>query len=353
MISYSLHLSNKKHALTTTKKVAAASKHNLRQYESEDYCKDNIHVLIGGDNILDDLKEAYHQEFDACLSEYNQGKRSDRQIDDYLKYVSESGKNDVAAELIIQLGDAEFWHDKPPDMWRKMIPIFEEQIKYLGEMVPDFRIVSAVVHLDEKSPHAHIVGIPIGQGYKRGMKKQAAKTKVFTTESLHELQEKMHQKAEQDMEEHPEIFEGESLKEIEKGRNSDWTKEFYIRQKEKALEDLNSRYEALSASVEVAENTLEGFNEQAEETVQKLVEAEAQKEFMRYAFLEEPKSPLGKLVSGAWKKFKAWWDEKKRPEVEEKTRASVRDKLASFKKQSEETKHDRSEPTKRRGMDIE
>ena len=126
MISYSLHLSNKKHALTTTKKVAAASKHNLRQYESEDYCKDNIHVLIGGDNILDDLKEAYHQEFDACLSEYNQGKRSDRQIDDYLKYVSESGKNDVAAELIIQLGDAEFWHDKPPDMWRKMIPIFEE-----------------------------------------------------------------------------------------------------------------------------------------------------------------------------------------------------------------------------------
>lgn len=239
-------------------------------------------------------------------------------------------------ELIIQLGDGEFWHDKPPDMWKKMIPIFEEQIKYLGELVSDFRIVSAVIHLDEKSPHAHVVGIPIGQGYKRGMKKQAAKTKVFTTESLHELQEKMHQKAEQDMEKHPEIFDGESLKEIEKGRNSNWTKEFYIRQKEKALEDLNSQFEALSASVESAENTLEEFNEQAEETIQKLVEAEAQKEFMRYAFLEEPKSALGKLVSGAWKKFKTRWDEKKRPEVEEKTRASVRDKWASFNKQNEE-----------------
>ena len=44
--------------------------------------KDNIYVLTGGDNILDDLKEAYHQEFDACLEEYNKGKRSDRQIDD-------------------------------------------------------------------------------------------------------------------------------------------------------------------------------------------------------------------------------------------------------------------------------
>ena len=71
MISYTLHLSNKKHALTTTKKVAAASKHNLRQYESPEYCRDNIFVLIGGDSILDDLKEAYHQEFDACLEEYN------------------------------------------------------------------------------------------------------------------------------------------------------------------------------------------------------------------------------------------------------------------------------------------
>ena len=80
MISYSLHLSNKKHALTTTKKVAAASKHNLRQYESPEYCRDNIYVLIGGDNILDDLKEAYHQEFDACLEEYNKGNGSSERI---------------------------------------------------------------------------------------------------------------------------------------------------------------------------------------------------------------------------------------------------------------------------------
>ena len=138
MISYSLHLSNKKHALTTTKKVAAASKHNLRQYESPEYCRDNIYVLVGGDNILDDLKEAYHQEFDACLEEYNKGKRADRQIDDYLKYVSESGKNDVAAELVIQLGDAEFWHDKSLEMKKQMLPIFEDQLKHLQELVPDF-----------------------------------------------------------------------------------------------------------------------------------------------------------------------------------------------------------------------
>ena len=67
MISYTLHLSNKKHALTITKKVVAASKHNLRQYESLEYCRDNIYVLIVGDNILDDLKEAYHQELNPVI----------------------------------------------------------------------------------------------------------------------------------------------------------------------------------------------------------------------------------------------------------------------------------------------
>ena len=54
-----------------------------------------------------------------------------------------------------------------------------------------------------------------------------------------------------------------------------------------------------------------------------MVETEAQKEFMRYAFLKEPKTPktpIGKLVAGAWWKFKEWWDMHKRKEVEEKTR---------------------------------
>ena len=117
-----------------------------------------------------------------------------------------------------------------------MLPIFEDQIKHFEEIVPDFRIVSAVVHLDEHSPHAHIIGLPIGRGYKRGMQKQTAKTRVFTQETLMDLQDKMHKYAEQEMNEHPEIFEGEDLKAIEKGRNSDWSKEFFIRKKEEALD---------------------------------------------------------------------------------------------------------------------
>ncbi|MCQ2524447.1 MAG: plasmid recombination protein [Lachnospiraceae bacterium] len=72
------------------------------------------------------------------------------------------------AELVIQLGDAEL-NDKSLEMKKQMLPIFEDQLKHLQELVQDFRIVSAVVHLDEHSPHAHVIGLPIGRGYKRGM----------------------------------------------------------------------------------------------------------------------------------------------------------------------------------------
>lgn len=123
--------------------------------------------------------------------------------------------------------------------------------------------------------------------------------------------------------EHPEIFQGESLKEIEKGRNSDWSKEYYIRQKAEKLETMTMELASVSASVEAQEEILDTLNEQTEECIQKLVDNKAQKEFMRYALLQEPKPALGKLVSEAWKKFKKWWDEKQRPAVEAEVRESV------------------------------
>ena len=165
------------------------------------------------------------------------------------------------------------------------------------------------------------------------MQKQTAKTRVFTQETLMELQDKMHKYAEQEMNEHPEIFEGEDLKAIEKGRNSDWSKEFFIRKKEEALDAINEQYAETVNAVEEKETVLEELNKQTEETIRKMVETEAQKEFMRYAFLREPKTALGKLVSGAWRKFKEWWDVHEREAVEKKTRESVLGKLAELKKE--------------------
>ena len=110
----------------------------------------------------------------------------------------------------------------------------------------------------------------ISHPYISFMEKQAAKTKVFTQESLRELQEQMHLHAEK-------------------------------------LETMTMELASVSESAEAQEEVLDTLNEQTEECIQKLVDNKAQKEFMRYALLQEPKSALGKLVSEAWKKFKKWW----------------------------------------------
>ncbi len=132
---------------------------------------------------------------------------------------------------------------------------------------------------------------------------------------------------------HPEIFEGEDLKGIEKGRNSDWSKEYFVRQKAETIDAMDEYLDGASAEVFAMEDTLEDLNKKVDEKVNAMVENEAQKEFMRYAFLENPKTALGRLVSGAWRKFREWWDEHKREVVEKKTSESVLAKLNEQKKE--------------------
>ena len=48
---------------------------------------------------------------------------------------------------------------------------------------------------------------------------------------------------------------------------------------------------------------------------------------LRTMSFENPKTTLGKLVSGAFKKFKEWWDRTRKPEVTEKARTSILEQL--------------------------
>ena len=120
----------------------------------------------------------------------NKQTREDRKIEDYFKKVCDS-QNDIACEIIIELGDMDFWNDKDQEYRLKMIDVYNEQIKDLTKIVPTFKIANATIHFDETSPHLHIVGVPIIENCKRGMKKQVGKSQVFTKTSLTEIQDKM------------------------------------------------------------------------------------------------------------------------------------------------------------------
>lgn len=81
-------------------------------------------------------------------------------------------------------------------------------------------IANAVVHLDEDSPHMHIVGAPVADGYKKGLRKQVSKRKVITKEVLSQvLQDQLREVVNKEVDD----WFGEQIKKKPKGRNHDLT----------------------------------------------------------------------------------------------------------------------------------
>ena len=213
-LSGTTSLSN--NAIQNAKDLSDVNKHNLRDYDNQ---RELIRTIYGTDDIVNDVKQVYLDEFEQARIEYNNKQtREDRKIENYLKKVCES-QNDIACEIIIELGDMDFWNDKNERYRFKMINVYNEQIKDLIKIVPDFKIANATIHFDEVSPHMHIVGVPVIRNCTRGMKKQVGKSKLFTKTSLTEIQDKMRNAC---IKSYNKFYEVDSrLKEKQKGRNQD------------------------------------------------------------------------------------------------------------------------------------
>ena len=213
-VSGTTSLSN--NAIQNAKDLSDVNKHNLRDYDNH---KELIRTIYGTDDIVNDVKQMYIDEFEESRLEYNQKQtREDRKIEDYFKKVCES-QNDIACEIIIELGDMDFWNDKNNEYRLKMGDVYNEQVKDLIKIVPDFKIANATIHFDEVSPHMHIVGVPVSYNCKRGMKKQVVKSKLFTKTTLTQIQDKMRNAC---IKSFNKFYDMDfKLKEKQKGRNQD------------------------------------------------------------------------------------------------------------------------------------
>ena len=216
-MSFSAHISQKKSGITSKTKLECVAKHNLRKYKSDDYSANNIVVLQGTHNLVRDVKTVYHQIFDDSLKAYNERqKRADRKIADYFEHVANK-EQDMAVEIIIQLGDREYWNKHRLNR-AFMKYIYKDMLDELKRLFPDFIVANAVVHLDEDTPHMHIVGVPVAMGYKRGLDTQVSKRTVFTPERLSVLlQGKLREFANRQVK----SWFDEQIKEKAKGRNHD------------------------------------------------------------------------------------------------------------------------------------
>lgn len=217
-------------------------------------------------------------------------------------------------EIIIQIGDREFW--KQYDDMKSYIKLsYQIMLDKLMKILPQFVVANAVIHLDEDSPHMHIVGVPVADGYKKGLRKQVSKRKVFTKEVLSRvLQDELREVANKEVND----WFGEQIKEKSKGRNHDLTvAEYKVAQESRKLEEIqqqnneeqakNSKIRSSNASISYQIATLEkshnrnidmiAADEDRLERVRDNIDA-AENEYAKYAdMITDKKNKLEMLTS--------------------------------------------------------
>ena len=240
-LSYSLHLGNDKNksikarqeakntpsgttsknnnAIQNVKQLGKVNHHNLRQYDNN---QELIKTIKGSNDIVKDVKELCLDLFDEAKLEYNNKQsRDDRKIDNYFNKIANDTKHDLACEIVIELGNMEYWDEKSLEYKYQMTQVFEQQLEDIQEIVPDFYIANATIHFDEHSPHMHIIGVPVKENCKTGLSRQVGKTSIFTKESLVVIQDKMRKRC---IDEFNIAYGMDSkLKEKQKGKNRDIT----------------------------------------------------------------------------------------------------------------------------------
>ncbi len=291
-LSYSLHLSSDKNrkpssknmaknntsgstslsnnAIQNAKQLSRVDKHNYRKYDNN---SELIEIIKGTTSLYEDVKNLYLEEFEDARLEYNKEQenkgRNDRKITDYFKKISDNTKNDLVCEIIIELGDKKYCDTKDDKFKHKMTNVFKEQLNDLQELVPDFKIASAIIHYDETSPHLHIVGVPIKYKNKNGMSKQVGKGDVFTRDSLRTIQDKMRTLCIASF--NKEYGLNNILKKKEKGRNKDINvKDMTNYQAMK--EELNKNKEALEIASKKS-NELDKTTNDIKDTINNLKKA--------------------------------------------------------------------------------
>lgn len=258
-MGFSFHLSNGNHTLSTTSAVTKALRHNLRGYKNQkNYDPNQNLILIGNNDItIKSFENFYNELFSSAVAKYNASKtvksNPDRYIFDYLQKVSDSKQQAIGEEIIVTAGDYDFWQEHKDLDRRKLDDVFKAILEQLNKDCPNFKVFNAVVHYDENSPHLHIIGVPVAKNQKRGMETRVGKAQVFKRETLEMLQDNLRNRFKEEVKK----AYGVQVKKKGKGRNFNFSKEYYIQSKEegkKILELNNSLETSISSSLESLKN---------------------------------------------------------------------------------------------------
>lgn len=113
-------------AIQNIRQLSKVDKHNYRKYDDN---QELIEIVRGTSSPLDDVKELYLSEFEEARLEYNSKQsRPSRMIDNYFDNVSNNEKKDLACEIILELGDKEYWDTKDEILKRECLKYIKNKL---------------------------------------------------------------------------------------------------------------------------------------------------------------------------------------------------------------------------------
>lgn len=118
--------SKSNNAIQNAKQLSRVDKHNYRKYDNN---QDDICIVRGTNSLYEDVKQLYLDLFEELRIKYNEKQRETRKINDYFFHISDNAKNDLACELIIELGNKKYWNTKDMDFKKKMTNVYKKQVE--------------------------------------------------------------------------------------------------------------------------------------------------------------------------------------------------------------------------------
>lgn len=188
-ISVSFTVGTYDYAIPNLKKLEKIDKHNNRKYyvsyrKELDLSLSKHNILIKGtNNLVEDVKKIYKEEFDEAVFKYNEKQtREDRKIGDYFEKICNDKQKNIAMEIILQIGDVKDWENIPLEDRKKMADVFLNGTAIINSR--GLKVAHSILHLDESTPHCHLIVIPVAKGFKKGMEKQVSTRQILDKTGL-------------------------------------------------------------------------------------------------------------------------------------------------------------------------
>lgn len=177
-----------------SKNYSLSSEDDILKMYPENFCCEHK-ILYGSKNILENVQQAYRKLFQDSINKYNEN--SKKEIKDYYCKVNESKKLSLATGILIKISTLNYYFLKNK---AEILTLFQNQIKELKNLLPNFYVTSAILYFDEehKAFKLRIIGIPYAKDKENKLETRVVKSAAFKRDTIDKIRLKLQMKAKSD-----------------------------------------------------------------------------------------------------------------------------------------------------------